>query len=165
MKNKNVGLLIIGISVIIGIIIYLFNSGLTNVVISSCSHGSSCGMYDTIKIQTYVSIFLVIIIIIIGLVIMFTKEEKEIITKIKTLKTKEPETKKQSIDILDLNSDEKNILKIINESEGTIFQSEIVEKSKLNKVKVTRILDRLEGKQIIERKRRGMTNIVILKNR
>ncbi len=47
--------------------------------------------------------------------------------------------------------------------ERSIFQSTLVEKTGLSKVKVTRILDKLEGKGIIERKRRGMTNMVILK--
>ena len=44
-----------------------------------------------------------------------------------------------------------------------MFQSDIAEKTGFDKVKVTRVLDRLEGKQLIERKRRGMTNIVILR--
>ena len=35
----------------------------------------------------------------------------------------------------------------------------------LNKVKITRILDKLEGMGILERKRRGMTNVVILKHK
>jgi uncharacterized membrane protein len=44
-----------------------------------------------------------------------------------------------------------------------MFQSDIIEKTKLNKVKITRILDSLEAQNLIERKRRGMTNLVILK--
>ena len=32
-----------------------------------------------------------------------------------------------------------------------------------SKVKITRILDRLEGKHLVNRERRGMTNIVILR--
>jgi uncharacterized membrane protein len=63
-----------------------------------------------------------------------------------------------------LNKDEKNVLEKIIESEGTIFQSELVNKTRFPKVKVTRILDRLEGKGLIERKRRGMTNVVVLKH-
>ena len=47
-------------------------------------------------------------------------------------------------------------------SNGTIFQSDLVEKSDFSKVKVSRILDKLEGRQLIERKRRGMTNVVVL---
>ena len=62
-----------------------------------------------------------------------------------------------------LNEDEKLFIEKIKESQGAIFQSELVEKTGFTKVKVTRILDKLEGKGIIERKRRGMTNVVILK--
>ena len=63
----------------------------------------------------------------------------------------------------DFNDDEK---KIFNEivKENSIFQSELVDRTGLNKVKVTRSLDKLEGKGLIERKRRGMTNVVILKH-
>ena len=63
----------------------------------------------------------------------------------------------------ELNEEEKNILNKIIEAEGTIFKSNLVENTGFTKVKVTRILDKLEGKGIIERKRRGMTNVVILK--
>ena len=31
------------------------------------------------------------------------------------------------------------------------------------KVKITRVIDRLEGKNLIERRRRGMTNVVVFK--
>ena len=61
-------------------------------------------------------------------------------------------------------ADEKLILEKVIESEGTIFQSELVDKTSLTKVKITRILDKLEGKGLIERKRRGMTNVVVLKH-
>ena len=60
-----------------------------------------------------------------------------------------------------LKPEEGKIYNIINDAEGAIFQAELVEKSGYSKVKVSRILDRLEGRGIVERKRRGMTNIVI----
>jgi uncharacterized membrane protein len=60
-----------------------------------------------------------------------------------------------------LTQEEKAVLQKIIESQGTIFQSDLVERTKFNKVKVTRVLDRLEGKGLIERKRRGMTNVII----
>jgi len=63
-----------------------------------------------------------------------------------------------------LDKEEKIVLERIIESEGTIFQSDLVEKTEFPKVKITRILDRLEGRNLVERKRRGMTNIVILKH-
>ena len=39
-----------------------------------------------------------------------------------------------------------------------------MEKLEIRKVKATRLLDKLEAKQLIERKRRGLNNIVILKD-
>lgn len=62
-----------------------------------------------------------------------------------------------------LEPNEKAVFEKVIESQGTIFQSELVEKTAFSKVKVTRILDKLEGKGLIERKRRGMTNVVILR--
>ncbi len=160
MKNKNVGFLIIGIALVIGIIVLLFNTALRDIVDTSCSHGTSCPMYGTINTQTYVAIALIAIIIVIGIILILSKEERKIITKIVKEKGKE---KKVEINLNKLDKDEKKLVQTIQEAQGTIFQSELVEKSGFDKVKVTRILDRLEGKQLIERKRRGMTNVVILK--
>lgn len=163
MKNKNVGILIIGIAIVLGVIVYLFNSGMTQIVSTSCSHGPSCEMYGTIKTQTYVALALVIIILVIGLVLMFTKEETKIITKKIIQKNSEHRNEIKKVDTSQLNIDEKRLIGLISEANGSIFQSELVEKSGFDKVKVTRILDKLEGRQLIERKRRGMTNVVILK--
>jgi uncharacterized membrane protein len=63
-----------------------------------------------------------------------------------------------------LEGDEKRIYQLIADSNGAIFQSEIVEKTGLSKVKVTRTLDKLESRLYIERRRRGLTNIIVLKD-
>lgn len=57
---------------------------------------------------------------------------------------------------------EKKVFEMISGSDA-MFQSELVEKSGMSKVKVTRILDKLEAKGLVERKRRGMTNVVVPK--
>lgn len=160
MKNRNVGWLIIGISIVIGIIILIFNLGLKNIVGQTCSHGSSCTMYDTIAIQTWVSMAIAGLIFVIGLFLILSKEETKIITKTKKIHIEE---KRKPIDYSKLNKEEKTIVKAVEEAQGTIFQSDLVDKTGFSKVKVSRILDRLEGRQIIERKRRGMTNVVVLK--
>ena len=64
---------------------------------------------------------------------------------------------------LTLDKEEKVIIKALENADGTIFQSDLVEKTQFGKVKVSRILDRLEGRGLLERKRRGMTNVVVLK--
>jgi uncharacterized membrane protein len=122
-------------------------------------------MYGTINVQTYVAIALIAIIVIIGLVLIFSREEKQIVfKKIKeknNIKDNRLQNKEQNLKLLD--QDEKKVYQLLIDSQGTIFQSDLVDKSGFDKVKVTRILDRLEGRQLIERRRRGMTNVVLLK--
>ncbi len=71
-------------------------------------------------------------------------------------------SRKAKIPLDKLEPDERKLVSAVQEA-GAIFQSELVEKTGFGKVKVTRILDRLEAKGILERKRRGMTNIVVIK--
>lgn len=168
MRNRIVGILVIGIAALIGFIIFSFNKALTDIVNSACSHGPSCPMWGTIDFQTNVSIGIMIFIVLIGLYLIFFGEEEKIITKVKTIKQQiEPKriTKENYQEILNkLIADERLVFNKIIESEGAIFQSDLVDKTKLNKVKITRILDKLEGKGLIERRRRGMTNVIILKS-
>jgi len=165
MKNRNVGMLIIGIALILGVIVFLFNSAMTKIVSTSCSHGPSCTMYGEIKTQTYIADAIIGVIVIIGLVFMFTKEnEKVVVKRIKPYKESELKPKKFSKESLkDLDSDERSVMNLLLKNKGSIFQSKIVDETGINKVKITRILDGLEAQGLIERKRRGMTNVVVLK--
>jgi hypothetical protein len=61
------------------------------------------------------------------------------------------------------NNDEKEIVKLIIAEGGTIFQSQLVVKSGYSKSKVSLVLDRLEARNILERRRRGMSNVIVLK--
>ncbi len=156
MKNRQAGYLIIGISVLIGFIIYTFNKALTDIVTTSCSHGTSCPMWGTLNIQTNISLGLMAFVAFVGLFFVFFSEGKTTHKKI----VKKDYTKIKN----NLSDDEKQIFEKILNADGTIFQSNIVEETSFTKVKVTRILDKLEGRNLIERKRRGMTNVVILKH-
>jgi len=157
MENKNVGILIVGIAVVMAVIVVLFNSVLKDNLDLTCSHGPTCGMYQGIAVQTWISLSIVAIVLIIGLVIMFTKpKEKIVIKKIKEAK------KKLNLDGLE--KKEKEIIQILQEENGAIFQKTLMEKIGIGKVGITRLLDKLEAKQLIERKRRGMNNIVVLRD-
>lgn len=167
MRNRIVGFIIIGIAALIGFITFSFNRALTDIVNVACSHGSECPMWGTINFQTNVSIGIICFVAIMGLyLVLFGKEEK-IITRIKTLKLRVEPKKLRKEDyhklMGKLNSDERLVFERIIESGGTIFQTELINKTKLTKVKITRILDKLEGMNLIERKRRGMGNAVFLK--
>lgn len=56
--------------------------------------------------------------------------------------------------------DEKKVVKALLDKGGERLQAEIVKKTKLSKVKVHRILKRLEGKQLVEKKAKGNTNLI-----
>jgi len=157
MENKQVGLLIIGLAVVMVIIVLIFNSALKNIVGQTCTHGPSCTMYDTIRTQTWISLSIVGIILIIGLIIMFTKPKEKIIVK----RIKE---KKKKLDLSGLDKDEKKVIDLLLNENKAMFQSSLMEKMEIGKVKATRLLDKLESKQLIERKRRGMNNIIVLKD-
>jgi len=158
MENKNVGFLVIGIAIVIGIIVWIFNSALTNIVGATCSHGSSCTMYDTIRTQTDLSLSIAGVILFIGIFIMFVKPREKIIIKTKR-------EKKRKIDLSGLDANEKKVIEILQGENGAIFQSTLMERLEIGKVGITRLLDKLEAKQLIERKRRGMNNIVVLKDK
>jgi NADH:ubiquinone oxidoreductase subunit 5 (subunit L)/multisubunit Na+/H+ antiporter MnhA subunit len=168
MRNRVVGILVIGIAILIGFIIYSFNTSMANIVNESCSMGPTCPMWGTINFQTDVSLAIMIFIIALGLYLIFFGQEEKIITKFKTLRTQVESkkiTKQNYQKILSgLGRDERTVLEKVIKSQGTIFQSDLVDETKFAKVKVTRILDKLEGRDLIERKRRGMTNVVILKH-
>jgi len=160
MENKNVGYILLGISILITLIIFMFKTALTSFVDSSCTlaHGGNyCPMYDTISQQTYLSLAIVGILLIVSLVLIISKPQEKLV--IKTI-----EKKKQSkpIDTSNLTKEEKLVLNLIIKDK-TIFQADIIDKTSFNKAKITRIIDRLEGKGLVERKRRGMTNIIVLK--
>ena len=158
-------MLIIGIAVFIGIIISLFNKALNEIVATSCTEGLSCPMWKSIAFQTNVSIGIMSFVVLIGIYLIFFGKEVQTVTKtVKEQINPKNITKDNYKKIIDnLTDDEKAVFEKVIESEGTAFQSDLVDKTQFHKVKVTRILDKLEGKGLIERKRRGMTNVVILK--
>jgi hypothetical protein len=167
MKNRIVGVLVVSIAVLMGFIIYSFNAAMTSIVNTSCSHGPECPMWGTINFQTNVSIGIMIFVIIIGLYLVFFSKEERIITKIKTFKPQieaKKITKENYQKVMgSMSKEEKTVLEKLIDSQGTIFQSDLIEKTGLSKVSVTRILDRLEARGLVERRRRGMTNVIILK--
>lgn len=155
MRNRNVGYLIVGISAVILGIIFLFNQGLKNIVSETCTHGPTCTMYESISMQTWLSVSIVGILFVIGLFMIFSKEDKQVVVRKVKLRKK--------INLASLDSREKQAVGIIQET-GGVFQADLMEKLGIGKVGVTRLLDKLEAKQIVERKRRGMNNFVVIKN-
>jgi len=62
-----------------------------------------------------------------------------------------------------LASNEEQVYQIVLEADGVLPQSEIVERTDLSKATISRTLDSLEAKDLVERKRHGMGNTVLLR--
>ena len=162
MKNKYVGLLVISIAIILFFVLMSFNNALESIVNATCTHGVECTMNTTLKTQKIISYSLIGLLVIVGLfVTFFTKDESVKLELTESKKEISELEKKKKMENLD--EEEKQIMNIIFKEKGSVFQSQIVKETTQTKVKITRILDRLEGKGLIERRRRGMTNIIILK--
>jgi uncharacterized membrane protein len=113
--------------------------------------GGTCPMERSLPI-TYVGFTAVLILAIISFFMLIPKRTEKI-EKVKEWK-----------EVLSgLKGDEKKVYQVIVDSGGAIPQSELVEKTNFSKVKVSRTLDKLEVKGLIEKRRRGMGNIVVLK--
>ncbi len=75
------------------------------------------------------------------------------------------EVKKEfkNVDVSKLDEEERRFYDIIKHKDGSAFQTDLIKETGFSKVKTTRILDKLEMKGVLERKRRGMTNIIVLR--
>ena len=151
----------LGISVLIVLLVFLFNNTLMASVKNSCfiQHGNvqSCEMYDSVNYQTYLALGIVGVLVIFSLFLIFSKPNEKVIVK----KIKEKRVERNA-DLSSFRPEEKQVYNMVKEN-GAVFQADLIEKTRFSKARMTRIIDKLEGSGLVERKRRGMTNVVVLK--
>lgn len=167
MDNRKIGIMLVALAIIIAIFgIYLktYNDKIAQM---QQNETGSCYLTDGTCIHTtsdailYSSLGIAILVAAIGLYLLFKKKEsRQVIIKRQLLKRKEITVAPKT-----LSSESKRIFDLLVQSDGTILQGELVVKSGMDKVKVSRILDKLEMQSLIERKRHGMSNLVILKKK
>ncbi len=160
---KTVGwvLIVIGIA-LIGFAIV--NNYLNSLVIPYLSPQICTQHCNTLTLENYVVFVLIAISLGLGIYLVFfykpkgVKEEKE-----SSAQPIQGSVTKPRINLNSLAPDERKIIEVITEGGGVLFQSDIVEKTGFPKAKVSRILDRLEAREVVERRRRGMTNAIMIK--
>src|SRR3990167_9741384 len=85
MENKHVGWIMLGISVLIVFLVFLFNNTLMDSVKNSCfiQHGDvqSCEMYDSVNYQTYLALGIVGVLVIFSLFLIFSKQSERVVVK------------------------------------------------------------------------------------
>lgn len=76
---------------------------------------------------------------------------------------KEKIIEEKEYDLTSLNDEEKAIFLYIKEHNTGVYQSSIPKQFNLSKVQATRLLDKFEGLELIERRRRGLSNLIVIK--
>lgn len=164
MKPRYLGIAIIAVSLVVLASLFYLNSMLSEQSLKNClefcelQKDSSCSLEsckDNGEHNDYERIISMLELLVaflggVGFYLTLTKAEKVV--------------EQKEYDITKLNSEEKKVFYFIKENKDKgVYQSNIVEHFNFPKSKVSRILDKLEQVEIIERKRRGMTNIILLK--
>ena len=157
--NKRIGIIISVISIVLLFILASFSIKIAEIESTKCIHppGGQCPLTAHIPSASYAGAVLLVIIFILGIKVALKSEAGE---KIRKESAEKAETVAKA-----LKGGEKKAYELIAASQGAIFQSELVEKMGYSKVRVSRILDKLEGQNLIERRRRGLANMVLIKYR
>jgi uncharacterized membrane protein len=147
MNFRYLGTAIMALSIMSGAIVY----SLSSAIISSTEHTEACSLVGTCPHVaalnlSYMGYIFSAGLFLTGLYVFMKAPQPGLRAKPK-----------------DLEPDEKKVYDMIAEAGGMVFQSDLVEKTGFPKARVTRILDRLEARRLLERRRRGMTNAVVLK--
>ena len=163
--TRYIGIILAIIGIANFIIMYNFSIELIQLIDSE--HGGSCLSFEgcphvAVLNQVYVGYGISAAVMFIGILMAIfggCKTEEE------PAKGEKPAHKKGSWEetLRTLTGDEKLVYETIVAANGVMFQSDLVEKSGFPKAKVSRILDRMEASGMVERKRRGMSNAIILK--
>ncbi len=149
--RKKTGAIIIGFSIALFVAIIFESLAFQQVnvlVHTGCNLPEGiCPANNPLPYESFVPLTINTLLLFFGLYLLFAGDEKPIRAK--------PAPS-------GLGTEEKRVYKMVSDN-GAMLQSEIIEKTGISKVKMTRILDKLEAKQVIERQRRGMTNLVKIK--
>lgn len=163
---KKIGILMIIVAVLVavlGVWLKVFNDKIADVQYNqtgTCFLPDGTCLHTTADSIMYSAIGIAVFIAAIGVYLVLRKKESQ-----KDVK-KMPEEEKKPIEApKSLTSEAKSIHDIISQADGAILQGELVAKSGMDKVKVSRILDKLEMQGLIERRRHGMSNLVVLKKK
>ena len=137
--------------------IFFYNRTLNDLAAGSCTDaaGAECPHEKIVQTQ---NIIIGVLILVIGAVVAWIFLQ---------MRRMPPAAEKphaaRKVNLSELDSEEKKIVAFLQERQGSAFQSEVIKLTGFSKVKVSRILDKMEQNGLVERKRRGMANLVVLK--
>jgi len=152
LKSKQIGIALIIVTIALAVLVFLYSTSIIEASAQTCGCEGGCPHETSLPIQSLLGIIIIVVLAFLSYSLITSSKQD---TKIR---------KELAKKINKLSSEEKLVYNSLKEADGAMLQSELVDKLKLSKVKVTRLLDKLEGRGLIERRRRGMTNLVITKH-
>lgn len=159
LNTRQVGYIVLIVAVVLAVIVFQYTSAIEarNAILhQGCNLPASVCPYTGTPIESVLGGIVVAFLFVLGAFLIYTYKDTEAVLKDKNEKL---------VKISDtLEGDERKVYDAIVESEGAVYQHDLVTKTGMSKVKITRILDFLEARGLVERKRRGMSNLVVLKH-
>ena len=161
LNRKKIGILLVGLSLLLFLILILSKTevDVQEAFLCEAVHSNptltmeQCPVHTSNLSWLFVVLFAIsALILALGVYLMFALPR--------------PNEAKEDVSPLDfskLDEQEARVCNLLKEHEGSMYQSDLMKELNLSKVQMTRILDKLETRKIVERKRRGMTNIVVLR--
>ena len=156
---RNLGYIVAAVSAIAFVLLLLVSYKIAeekHVICPVFNTIGGCTVLGHFPLESFIGLGFLVLLMIGGVVFSFNMHRKHSKTiKAKTLVQHSVKT---------LSGSEKKVYDLLALHEGTLFQSELVRETGLSKVKTSRVLDKMEAKGLVERRRRGMSNIIVLKN-
>jgi len=174
---KIIGIILIIVSVTVGIFGVWLKSYNDKIAQTQINETGTCYLPDGTCIHAtsdnimYVAVGIAVFLAALGVFLILKKKEpQKVVVKriIEKQIVEKPAEKKEPAFVeapKTLGPESRQIFDIVKDAGGAVLQGEIVSKSGMDKVKVSRILDKLEMQGLIERRRHGMSNMVVLKKK
>lgn len=167
MDHKKLGIIIIVLSLVIGIILILFQNQITKIneescACNTCKTGDQCheGKFSYLFTGGLAVIFAIFSLG--GYLIFFEKSQQTILNKLDKDNVKLSRDEKFNFILLGLNADEKAVLSAIKEQDG-ITQQTLRIRIDIHKSKLSLIVSSLEEKGLIKKEQKGKTNQLFLR--
>lgn len=165
MENKKLGMLLIIISILVGFLIFNYNSQLMQDAdeMGCLPSTSNCIPIEKNLSISHLAIGIFAFIFALGFYILFfNKTEQAILRKLEEEKNQKIKNEKFKYILMALDSYEQKVMKVVKDHEG-ITQNILKLRTNMSKAKLSYVLKELEKRNLIKRTKKGKTLQIFLK--
>ena len=157
-ENRNLMAILAAVFLLFAVAIYSYKTTLSQIAEEACSSQEPCSHERIVWAQdTVIAVLLIAMAAMAAGYFMLARKNTG------EGGLAEKQSGRRKVDISMLEPDERKVVAILQAGGGPVFQGEIKNKLGYSKVKVSRILDRMEHRGFVEKRKRGMANLVVLK--